>query len=269
MKLKLTLAITAIAFLILFIYLDKLTPYRYDEINLDKRFLPPSLEHILGTDALGRDVFTRIIHGLKLSLTLSILSIALSSVLGSTLGILSALSKQFREVLDLLFNFFYVVPSIFIATLTAFITGSGVHVVVIAIVLRLFPTFYRIIKTVALTIYVQPYVEATKALGASLPYILMNHIVREALRVIAILSIYSLPDALSIELSVNFLGLGIKPPTPSLGGILAENINYITIAPHIVVSLIAIVFIIVFIAEIIVEKIDGCLMNGMTCKTYI
>ncbi|MEM4514389.1 MAG: hypothetical protein QXZ41_07775, partial [Ignisphaera sp.] len=72
MKLKLTLAITAIAFLILFIYLDKLTPYRYDEINLDKRFLPPSLEHILGTDALGRDVFTRIIHGLKLSLTLSI-----------------------------------------------------------------------------------------------------------------------------------------------------------------------------------------------------
>lgn len=262
MRFKLLLPITIVLlFVLTFILLDTVTSYRYDEIDLSKRFLPYSLEHPLGTDALGRDVLTRLLHGLKLSLALSILSIVLSSALGSTLGILSALSKQLREFLDILFNFFYVIPSIFIATIIAFTTGFGIHVIIIAIMLRLFPAFYRIMKTVALTIYVQPYVEVAKALGASLPYILMNYIVKESLRIIAILSIYSFPDALSIEISLNFLGLGVRSPIPSLGNILAENINYVTIAPHIITSLTITIFIIILIAEIIAEKINRYLRN--------
>ncbi len=254
MSFRIVIAIVFIIFLLVIV--DWIAPYRYDEINLDERFLPPSLKHLFGTDSLGRDLFTRFLYGYRLSLLLSILSIVLSTAIGFLMGVFSAFSKQLQIALDSIFNFLYIVPSIFIAVVAAFTTGFGAHIVVIAVILRLIPTFYRITKTVALTIAVQPYIEAAKAMGASTLYILTRYIAREALYTISILSIYSLPEALSTEITLSFIGLGIQPPTPSIGNILAEGIKYITIAPHIIIPPTIATFTTILAIDIIREKIE-------------
>lgn len=243
-------------FILTSIIIEYMSPYRYDEINLDKRLLPPSLEHILGTDPLGRDLFIRLLHGLRVSLTASLLSIAISASLGSFTGMVSTLiSKALQIPLESIFDFLYIVPSIFIAAVVAFATGFGVHVIVIAIAFRLFPVFYRITRTIALTVSVQPYIESIKAIGASTLYILINYIAREAMPTIAVLSIYSIPEALSMEISLSFIGLGIQPPTPSIGNIIADGIRYIAVAPHIVIAPTIAIFIIVSITDILGERI--------------
>lgn len=250
-------AVVAIVLLTLLLtIIDRITPYRYDEINLDERLQPPSIKHIFGTDSLGRDVLTRLLYGFRLSLALSILSIAISATVGSFTGILSALSKQLQMVTDPLFNSLYIVPSIFIAAVIAFTAGFGVHIVVIAIVLRLLPVFYRIMRTVTLSVVVQPYMESVRAMGASTLHILLHYVAREAMHTVAILSIYSFPEALSIEISLNFIGLGIQPPIPSLGSIIAEGVRYVAVAPHIIVPPTVAVFITILVADIVGEKIE-------------
>lgn len=253
-RLALVLGIALLAILLALI--DRLTPYRYDEVNLDKRFLPPSPDHLLGTDSLGRDVLTRLLHGFRLSLAVSAASIALSAAIGSLMGISSALSKTIQAVVDPLFNFLYIAPSILIAAVVAFTVGFGLHIVVVAVVLRLLPAYYRIVKTVSHTIAVQPYVEASRAMGASLPHILVRYIGREVAHTVAILSIYSFPDALSIEISLSFIGLGVQPPTPSLGGMIAEGVRYISIAPHIILPPTVAVFTTILILDVVESRIE-------------
>ncbi|MEM1541012.1 MAG: ABC transporter permease [Ignisphaera sp.] len=256
MNLKLTILLLSISiFVILMAILDIVVPYRYDEVRLDRRFLPPSINHLFGTDSLGRDVFTRVLYGTRFSLTVSSLSLALSATLGTLIGILSALSKHFHTFADLVMNFFYIVPSIFVATITAFVIGFGIHVIAIAIVFRFLPMFYRVTRTIALTVSVEPYIESVRAVGASTLYVLTHYIARETISTVAILSIYSFPETLSIEISLNFIGLGVQPPTPSLGSILAESVKYVVVAPHNIVPPILVVFAAILLAEILGESI--------------
>lgn len=250
-------SVVVISMLVLLLALiDRLTPYRYDEVNLDERLLPPSPKHLLGTDSLGRDVLTRLLHGFRLSLALSLLSIALSAAVGSLIGISSALSKPIQIVVDPLFSFLYVVPSVIVAAVIAFTVGFGLHVVAIAIALRLLPVFYRIVRTVALTVAVQPYIEAARAMGASLLHIVLHYIGREAMRTVAVLSIYSFPEALSMEISLSFIGLGVQPPTPSIGGMLAEGVRYVAVAPHIILPPAVVVFATILVLDVVGEEIE-------------
>lgn len=255
-RLAIAVISTLILFILLFMFIDKILLYRYNEINLDKRFRPPSLDNILGTDSLGRDMFSRLLYGFRHSLSISIIAIAISAVIGLFMGIFSALFKQIQIIIDTIYIFINTVPAILIATVIAFVSGSGHHVIIIAIVLRLLPTFYRIIKTMALVIVLQPYIESVRAIGAPMSYILINYVAREALPTIFILSIHSFSEALSIEISLSFIGLGIQPPTPSMGNIFAEDIRYIMIAPYLILSPIILVLITIFIADIIREKIE-------------
>lgn len=256
MNLKLVILILSISiFVMLMAVLDIVVPYRYDEVRLDKRLLPPSINHPFGTDSLGRDIFMRVLYGTRLSLTVSSLSLTISAILGTLIGILSALSKHFHTLADLVMNFFYIVPSIFVATITAFVTGFGIHVIAIAIVLRFLPLFYRITRTIALAICAEPYIESVKVIGASTLYILSHYIARETIYIVAILSIYSFPETLSIEISLNFIGLGVQPPTPSLGSILAEALRYVAVAPHIIVPPILVIFAVILITEILGKSI--------------
>lgn len=263
MNIKLVALATAVAFLVvILVSLDRVAPYRYDEVHLDRRFLPPSPSHPFGTDSLGRDVFTRILYGFRLSLALSSLSLAISATLGSAIGILSALSRRLYIVVDLLLSFFYIVPSIFIAAVVAFTAGFGIHVVAVAISLRFLPMFYRIARTVALSVSVEPYIESARTLGASTSYILTHYIARETLPVVTVTSIYSFPDAISMEVSLNIIGLGVQPPTPSLGNILAEGVRYIAIAPHIIAASIATIFTTILVVDSIGRKIEEYLKEN-------
>ncbi len=212
---------------------DFVAPYSYSEPNIWRRLEPPSREHPLGTDHLGRDILSRIIYGTRPLLYVIIVSVVIAATLGSLIGLLSGyfggkIDLILSRVIDALMSF----PAVLIALAIVAVLGPGLEKVVIAIGVAEAAVFARLSRGLIIVEKEQLYVLASRALGASSPRIIFRHILPNMAGPLIVQATFTAASAILWEAALSFLGLGAQPPTPSWGLMLYEAKDYMRTAPH-------------------------------------
>jgi peptide/nickel transport system permease protein len=203
------------------------------KINMLHRFLPPSLHHPFGTDDLGRDVFSRMIYGARVSLEVGIISTGIAGIFGVFFGVLagyragSAMDNVVMRIMDVLLAF----PAILLAIAIMATLGPSIGNVMIAIGVVNIPVFARIARAAVIQVVPLEYVEASRASGASWPRAVMRDVLPNSLGPIIVQVSLTMAAAILAEAALSFLGLGVQPPTPSWGSMLSEAQDYLTLAP--------------------------------------
>ena len=198
--------------------------------------LAPSSVHLFGTDILGRDILSRVIYGSRISIEVGIIAVGISMIIGLFLGALSGYFGNVPDVVimriaDIFFAFPYILGAIAIMT----VLGPGVINIFIAIGILGWASFARIFRSSILTIKNKEYIEAARALGASNYRIITKHIFPNAFAPIIVYATMNVGTAIIVEAALSFLGLGVQPPTAAWGKMLAESLDYIDIAPWMMV----------------------------------
>lgn len=203
-------------------------------LNIPQRFFPPGAGHWFGTDQLGRDVLSRVVHGARVSLMASLLTMLGAGLPGVLLGIVAGVSSPrisgaIMRVMDLMMSF----PPLLLAVAVAAALGSGTRSIIIALSVVYFPRIVRVTRGVALSVIAQEYIVAAEALGSPRWRLILRTIMPNCLSVVVVqLSLY-FAEVLLAEASLSFLGLGEPPPTPTWGNILQDSQKYIRNAPWI------------------------------------
>lgn len=213
-----------------------ITPYSSDEPDYTSVLEGPSLQHLAGTDAYGRDIFSRILEGTRISLSLGTLSVLMGAVVGTILGLFAAyyggwIDGIIMRICDVLFAF----PGILLAIGIIAILGPGLGNVLIAIAIFNIPNFARIVRSSALATKETVYVEATRSIGAKHRRIILKHIFPGTVSSIIVNFTMRIGTAILTAASLSFLGLGAQPPTPEWGALLSNGRDYIEIAPHVTI----------------------------------
>jgi len=195
------------------------------------RLTGPSSEHWLGTDALGRDVYTRIMYGGRVSLWIGLISVALSMLIGIPLGLISgysggAIDNVIMRIMDLILAF----PGIIFAIWLVSMLGPGINQVILAIAFWNLPEYSRVIRGSVMTIKEADYVQAVRALGGNYWRIIFRHIFPNVIAPIIVISSLSISGAILSGASLAFLGLGPQPPFPEWGTMLSDS------RPHILTA---------------------------------
>lgn len=211
-----------------------LTPYPYAEVNIPQRFQPPSLEHPFGTDNFGRDMFSRIAHGARFSLLIGVASVALALVLGVAIGVPATLAGGWIEeatmrVVDIMLAFPYIILAI--ALLAMF--GPSVNNVIIVIAITNLPKVIRLCRGQVLAIKELDYVSAANALGVPRSRLVFRHVLPNMIAPLIVFAALTTATAINAEAALSFLGLGLQPPMPSWGGMVADGRRFLFEAPWI------------------------------------
>jgi len=202
--------------------------------DLVSRLQPPSAQHPLGTDNYGRDVLSRLIWGARLSLTVAVMAPALGLSIGTAMGLAAGYFRGWTDLLvmrlvDVLLSF----PGILLALAIAAALGSGVGKVVLAIGIATVPQFARVARGSTLSAREAEYVEGARAAGAGHLRIVLRHILPNIAAPLIILTTLRMATAILYEASLSFLGIGVAPPTPTWGGVIADGRNLLRDAPWI------------------------------------
>ncbi|HHT68445.1 MAG TPA: ABC transporter permease [Firmicutes bacterium] len=213
------------------------TPYDPNEVSVMERFAPPGQSHLLGTDHFGRDVFSRILVGSRVSLAVGVGAVALGSLLGVTLGLWAGFRGGLVEELFMrISTALQAFPSILLALLFATIWQPGVPVILWAVAIGNIPNFLRLTRSQVLSIKKRSYVEAARALGATDARIVVRHVIPNVVDSLLVQFTVSLAGAILVEASLSYLGVGIQPPTPSWGRMLREAQGYAGLAPWVLLA---------------------------------
>jgi ABC-type dipeptide/oligopeptide/nickel transport system permease subunit len=214
-----------------------IAPYDPFVSDLGNVLLPPDDTHWFGTDELGRDIFSRVIHGARLSLTEGLLSVAIALVLGVPIGIVAGyvggrLDMVLMRLIDILMAF----PGVLLAIVIISILGPSLVNAMIAVAIYTVPIFARLARGSTLSVKEEPYIEACRAAGMGNFRILWRHIFPNIQATIFVMATLRVAIAVLTASSLSFLGLGAQPPSPEWGAMLSNGRNYILIAPHLVVA---------------------------------
>ena len=208
------------------------SPYDPIQLNIMDRLQGPSANHLLGTDQLGRDLFSRVLFGGQVALKVAFLTIGLALIVGIVLGLIAGYGPAWLDnSIMLLFDTIRSVPTIMLALAAVAVVGPSITTVIFVIAVSSIPNYGRIVRTQTLTIKSKDFVNAERLMGASLLRILSIHLLPNILGPLLILSSMDIPTIIALEAGLSFLGMGVKPPTPSWGSILNDGFSLIRNTP--------------------------------------
>jgi peptide/nickel transport system permease protein len=211
-----------------------LAPVAPDEQNFDLLETPPGRQAWMGTDRLGRDVLSRVIHGSRISLYVATVSIGSAMLIGGALGLTAGyLGGRWDNLVSRVMDVFFSVPGLLLSVGIAAMRGPGVNSAVIAIAIVYTPIFARVMRGPVLAEREKEYVEAVRALGAGRTKVALRHVLPNVLSPFVVQGTVAFSQAILIEASLSYLGLSAQPPTPSWGNMLNEGRTYLETAPWI------------------------------------
>ncbi|MGW5436675.1 ABC transporter permease [Nocardia asteroides] len=198
--------------------------------------LGPSADHWLGTDHLNRDVAARVLAGIRVDLLIVLLAVPIGAVIGSLAGLAATINPWADVAAQRIFDLILAFPALILAIALAAVTGPGWHAVVIVIVATEIPIFGRQIRTAVLAVREQPFVEASEVIGADTWWTLRKHVLPNVLEPLGVQFALSLSMAVFIEGAMSFIGIGVRPPEPSLGSLIGESIANLDANPWMAVG---------------------------------
>ena len=223
------LVLAVMAFAIIFA--DKLTVYDPNGVNLKERLLPPSAAHWCGTDELGRDIFTRILYGGRVSLLVGVIPTAISMAIGIVLGMVSGYIRQMEAVIMRLADIVLAFPSIVLAMVVMYTLGATTTNIFIALSMIGWAKTARVVRSQTLSIREQEFVEAAKGMGVGKWTIMFRHILPNCLPSLIVLFTLNIPDAILSEANLSFLGVGTQPPDSSWGLMVSQARTFAQSSP--------------------------------------
>ena len=221
-----------LGFMLMVLFAPILAPYHYAEQDIPNMLQGPSRQYLLGTDHLGRDLLSRIIYGARIALVVAVPAVTIALVGGITLGLLAGYVGGVVDNATVIFmDSMQAFPAVILALAILALLGSSLVNVIIVIGLAWIPGYARITRAQVLSAKQNQYVEVERSLGASQKRILGYHILPNVVAPLLILAAMDLPVVITFEAGLSFLGLGVKPPTPSWGVILSDGFNWIRHTP--------------------------------------
>ncbi len=222
-------AVITLIVVLVAIFAPLIAPYDPLDQDVYHRLLSPQRGHLLGTDNFGRDSFSRIIYGARVSLIVGVCSVLIGMVVGTSLGIIAAMKggkveNLVMRVVDVLMSF----PNLIMGLMIMAILGSGMGKLIIAIGIIMAPRFARIAHAPTLAIKEQDYITAARALGFSDLRVIFRHALPNILGEVLVMGTLWTATAIRIEANLSFIGLGVPPPTPTWGGIIREGMDYLS-----------------------------------------
>jgi len=229
--------IVVTAFFVVGITADWIAPYDPIKLDIRAKLQGPTAAHWLGTDQVGRDVFSRLLVGTKVASYLAVTAVSISLTIGIFLGMIAAFTSRWVDwSMLLIFDTVRSFPTLMFALAVIALFGPSVNTIIGIVVISTFPSYARLVRTQVLSLRNAEYIEAQRAMGASLPRILMRHIFPNVIGPVMIVASMDIPLVIGVEAGLSFLGLGVRPPTPSWGTILNDGFSFIRNTPWIVVS---------------------------------
>ena len=224
-------------------YLGTRDPARIDPVARNKR---PGAERVvraddgtrttltywMGTDSLGRDVYSRVVYGARVSLVVGVSVALISAAIGLVIGILAGYLRWLDNVVMRIMDGLMAVPAILLAIALVSLSKASLRTVILAIVIPEVPRVVRLVRSVVLSIREEPYVEAAVALGARTPLLLLRHVLPNTLAPLIVQATFVCASAILVEAILSFLGVGIPPETPTWGNIMAEGRALFRVFPH-------------------------------------
>lgn len=219
-------------FILVALFADVIAPQSYKESVLSETLQPPSADHWFGTDDLGRDIFSRIVYGARISLWVGFFAVLASMIIGSFLGVIAGyygrwIDSTISRVFDILLAF----PSILLAIAIVTILGPSLQNALIAIAIINVPTFGRLVRSKVISVKEEEFVMAAKAVGMKDSRILLHHIFPNSLAPIIVQGTLGIATAILEAAALGFLGLGAQSPDPEWGRMLSDARSYIQQAP--------------------------------------
>ena len=222
---------TLLVVLILFaaLFAPWISPYDPDRLDVLARFAPPSAAHWLGTDQLGRDLYSRLLHGATVAMEVSLSSILIALAVGTGLGLLAAMLPTGGERFVLiLFDVISAFPSLVLALAIVAVFGPSNQHLVGIVAITLVPQFGRVARAQALVLRAAPFLEAERILGASGLRIMLRHMLPNVIGPLLVLASIEVPVVITIEAGLSFIGLGVRPPLASWGTLIYDGYAYIS-----------------------------------------
>ena len=214
-----------------------IAPYDPNALDVPARLQGPSLAHLLGTDNLGRDVFSRVLYGGRIALGVALTAVGLSLIVGTLLGLIAGYGPRWLDnLLLLLFDSVRAFPVIMFALAVITVVGPSLQTVILVVVVTTIPQYARIIRTQTLSLRHTEFILAERSLGAGAPRVLLVHILPNVIGPLLILASMEIPVVITIEAGLSVLGLGVRPPTPSWGNILNDGYAFIRNTPWLVIA---------------------------------
>ncbi len=225
-------AVITFVFILITIFAPLIAPYKPDQQFIKDRLSPPSARYIMGTDKLGRDVFSRAIMACRVSLPIGLFSMAISMVVGVSVGVIAAyyggvVDNIMMRITDLFLSF----PLFFLLLTIAALFGPNISTIIWMLGLTSWGSTARIMRGVVLSIKEMSYVESARVIGAKNGRIITHHILVNSLHIITVNATLTVAYAILTEGGLSYLGLGVQPPTPSWGNMMSEGRDILRIAP--------------------------------------
>lgn len=237
--------VTMVIVVLIAIFAPLIAPHDPLEQNVLERLKGPTAEFILGNDSYGRDIWSRLVYGARISLWIGTVSIAIAMVVGSIIGMIAGyfggrLDILIMQAMDVLLSF----PSLILGLMVVAMLGPSMGNLIFAIALTAIPPFARIARAPTVSVKERDYIEACRALGYSHTRILVVHILPNIFPEILVMGSLWLATAIRVEASLSFIGLGVRPPTPTWGGMIREGFEnildsaWLSIAPSMAILIV-------------------------------
>ncbi len=219
------------------LFAEWIVPYDPNALNIPNKLQSPSLSHFLGTDQLGRDTFSRVVMGGRVALKVALPAVFGALAIGLTLGMIAGYGPKWLDnFLMLIFDTIRSFPTVIFALAVVALVGPSLETVVFIVMITSAPTYARVARTQTLALRNSEFILAERSMGASMKRILSIHMFPNIFGVLAVLAAMDIPTVIALEAGLSFLGLGVKPPTPSWGSLLKDGYALIRQTPWLIIG---------------------------------